>query len=336
MPEISLIVPVYKVEKYLPRCLESVINQKFRDFEAILIDDGSPDKSGEICDYYAKQDDRFKVIHQKNKGVSAARNAGLKAASGKYIAFLDSDDEVDPEYLHRFLSYDETIDLVICDIVNHGVKGEVLRRRTTKQATLILSKDAILELAKGHAIDYVYSKRFSRRIIKENGIFFDEDMTLSEDTLFSCQYLLKCKKIQCLDEAYYHYYNYNEVRLSSVNDEWVEKLENANEKVLGVLEKQFPCIGITDIWIKRRFSYYYYYYIFDTLRGDIPKREKIKKLKKIFRMKQFDEFRPKLDYLMETDRAEWRWLLNTKNATLVVLAWSLYENLHGVRIKNAK
>ena len=97
MCKFSVIVPVYKVETYLPRCIESILNQTVTDFELILIDDGSPDCSGEICDAYAAKDSRIRVIHQKNGGVSKARNAGLDIAQGEYIVFVDSDDWVDAD-----------------------------------------------------------------------------------------------------------------------------------------------------------------------------------------------------------------------------------------------
>ncbi|GMO37902.1 MAG: hypothetical protein Ta2B_17610 [Termitinemataceae bacterium] len=99
MPVISVIIPVYNVEHYLRRCLDSVLAQTFTDFECILIDDGSPDKSPAICDEYAKKDSRFVVIHQANAGVSAARNAGLDIAQGEWITFVDSDDWIEPDML---------------------------------------------------------------------------------------------------------------------------------------------------------------------------------------------------------------------------------------------
>ena len=97
MPEISVIVPVYNTEKYLDRCIRSIIDQTFSDFELILVDDGSKDNSGFICDEWEKKDSRIKVIHQKNAGAGAARNAGLAIAKGNYINFVDSDDWITPE-----------------------------------------------------------------------------------------------------------------------------------------------------------------------------------------------------------------------------------------------
>ncbi|MBQ9861711.1 MAG: glycosyltransferase [Clostridia bacterium] len=95
-PTISVIVPVYNVERYLPRCIDSILSQTFTDFQLILIDDGSPDACGRICDEYAARDPRIGVIHQENAGVGSARNAGLDAAVGKYIYFIDPDDSLEP------------------------------------------------------------------------------------------------------------------------------------------------------------------------------------------------------------------------------------------------
>lgn len=103
MPEISIIVPVYKVEPYLRRCVDSILNQTFTDFELILVDDGSPDNCGHLCDILAEQDTRIRVIHQDNHGLSVARNAGVDASIGEYVCFVDSDDLVTPDYCERLL-----------------------------------------------------------------------------------------------------------------------------------------------------------------------------------------------------------------------------------------
>lgn len=117
MPELSIIVPVYKVEKYLSKCIESILAQTFTDFECILIDDGSPDKCGEICEEYAAKDSRIRVIHQKNQGVSAARNAGLDIATGTYLGFVDSDDSIEPEMYETMIKIakDNQLDIVACE-----------------------------------------------------------------------------------------------------------------------------------------------------------------------------------------------------------------------------
>ena len=114
-PCISVIVPVYKVEEYLPECIDSILSQTFRDFELILVDDGSPDNCGRICDEYAARDARVRVIHQKNQGLAGARNAALDVAAGEYVTFIDSDDVVSGVYLERLLSVmEDDTDITVC------------------------------------------------------------------------------------------------------------------------------------------------------------------------------------------------------------------------------
>ena len=105
VPEISIIVPVYKVEEYLSQCIDSILVQTFTNFELLLVDDGSPDRCGEMCEEYAQKDERIRVFHQENAGVSTARNKGLAEAYGKYIVFVDSDDYILPAYLEDCLLY---------------------------------------------------------------------------------------------------------------------------------------------------------------------------------------------------------------------------------------
>lgn len=117
-PIISVIVPVYNVEEYLSRCIDSILAQTFTDFELLLINDGSTDNSGRICDEYIKNDSRIKVFHTKNFGVSSARNKGIENAIGKYISFVDSDDEVFNTYLETLYNH-----IVKCDIVFSRISG---------------------------------------------------------------------------------------------------------------------------------------------------------------------------------------------------------------------
>lgn len=129
MIELSIIVPVYNVESHLPKCLESILNQTFRDFEVILIDDGSTDNSGVICDEYCKNDYRFKVVHQLNKGVSSARNVGLEIAEGKYLGFVDADDWIEPTMYEKMISIAKMkeYDVVICGLNYYSEQSELIR-----------------------------------------------------------------------------------------------------------------------------------------------------------------------------------------------------------------
>ena len=125
---VSVIIPVYNVEKYIRKCIESVCGQTYRNLEIILIDDGSPDKSGEICDEYAAADSRIKVIHLENGGVSRARNIGLDMATGKYIGFVDSDDYIRPGMYETLVDNmeKENVDTVICGFISVTEEGDVL------------------------------------------------------------------------------------------------------------------------------------------------------------------------------------------------------------------
>ena len=129
MPELSIIVPIYKVEKYLPKCIESILNQSFIDFELILVDDGSPDYCGLICDEYAGKDSRVKVIHQNNQGVSAARNAALDVAEGRYLGFVDADDWIEKDMYQTMLqtAFVSRADVVICGIQYFTENGILIR-----------------------------------------------------------------------------------------------------------------------------------------------------------------------------------------------------------------
>ena len=122
MAEISVIVPVYNVDNYIEQCVESVVNQKYSDFELLLIDDGSKDRSGKICDRYAENDARIKVVHQQNKGVSVARNVGVALSTGKYITFLDSDDWLDQDFLETAVNLISTAN---ADILVYGKRRRI-------------------------------------------------------------------------------------------------------------------------------------------------------------------------------------------------------------------
>lgn len=168
-PVISVIIPVYKVEQYLPKCIESVCNQTFRNLEIILIDDGSPDNCGKICDEYAARDSRIRVIHKENGGVSTARNAGLKAASGELIGFVDSDDWIEPdafEFLYNNL-IKEDADISLCSAYEHrGEQVNVLHCPVTN--AILSGQDALKVALQSPTIGFaLWNKLFRRHIISD-------------------------------------------------------------------------------------------------------------------------------------------------------------------------
>lgn len=204
MPKVSIIVPVYKAEKYLPQCVDSILSQTFSDWECILVDDGSPDCSGVICDEYAQKDARIRVIHKENGGVSSARNAGLEEACGEWICFVDSDDTIQPSYLDDFEIDSTEVDLYMQGYVR--VNGDKIIsthdfagcKKTDFFSVLAYSED-------NHIVNSPWIKLFKRSIIVDNNVLFDTNTSYGEDHLFSLAYLLHVSKVKYTQAVGYNY-----------------------------------------------------------------------------------------------------------------------------------
>ena len=205
VPKVSIIVPVYKVEKYLRKCIDSIINQTLKDIEIILVDDGSPDKCGKICDEYAAKDTRIKVIHKENGGLSSARNAGMEVAEGEYIGFVDSDDWIESDmYMTLWQkAKDINADLVNCDYFRNND-----RIKTNIQKNIVYDKKCIDELLttsnSNKVLWFVWRNIYRRELINDYNIHFMEGNVI-EDSPFNLLFLLNCNKICSIDSAFYHY-----------------------------------------------------------------------------------------------------------------------------------
>ena len=210
IPEISIIVPVYKVEKYLDRCVRSIMNQSFSDFELLLVDDGSPDACPQKCDEWGLKDRRIKVIHKKNSGLSSARNAGIAMASGKYICFVDSDDwlEIDSiDYLHDLLLRCNA-DLAVGSFIrvasdDKTTKQERIREQNEKTLT---GKDFIknlLKVSSGESLPYAWAKLYKRELFED--LRYTIGIT-SEDwpVTFACA--LKSNVVAMSSKVVYNYF----------------------------------------------------------------------------------------------------------------------------------
>ena len=186
---ISVIVPVYNVENYLSKCISSIIKQSYKNFELILVDDGSTDKSGAICDIFAEKDGRIKALHKINEGVSSARNYGIKQACGKYICFVDSDDYVLDDYLLNLIScVDNDIDFVLSgyELISNSSHyiSSVSNYICTGKTRLLLSSYSRL-----YCCYAPYGKLFKRNIISKHNLQFDPAIHYGEDRLFVFGYL---------------------------------------------------------------------------------------------------------------------------------------------------
>lgn len=213
MPKFSIIVPIYNVEAFLKECIESVLAQTFSDYELLLVDDGSPDRCGEICDEYALKDDRIRVIHKQNGGLSDARNAGLDQAIGEYILFFDSDDTIFPELLETTVAVmDEGNDLVSFHLQGMFVNSEekATCHKTTRTYDLGL-EDLRYKFIQRVLLPYeigweACTRVFRRSLIEEYELrFADNRKIFAEDLYFSLCYCAHASKIVSLDRILYNY-----------------------------------------------------------------------------------------------------------------------------------
>lgn len=202
IPHISIIVPVYNVEKYLRRCIDSILAQTFTNFELLLIDDGSTDKSGEICDEYVKRDNRIKVFHKENGGVSSARNVGLDHMIGKWVCFCDSDDYVLPSWLKN-LCPNNNSDLIISGFIAKNNNGLEMKQCIDKSLGL---RQTIIELERKDIFGYLWCKCFKASIIKKANLKFDIHYIIWEDVLFIYQYFCQIQTVTNI-KAFDYVYN---------------------------------------------------------------------------------------------------------------------------------
>lgn len=242
MDLISVIVPIYKVEKYLDECIESIVSQSYENIEIILVDDGSPDRCPEMCDAWAEKDSRIHVIHKENGGLSDARNAGMAASSGAFIAFVDSDDILEPEYieyLHQAIC-ETGADVSECayerfrdkpEIVNNSCDGRCSPIIITKEEALYHFSNCL------HPVNHqVWDKLYRRELIEDIPFIYGRQ---SQDVLFSCHVFGKCNKIAFIDNILYHWRNHSESASGKFLRQRLDALETFWQS-LNYLQEYYP------------------------------------------------------------------------------------------------
>ena len=208
-PKISIIVPIYNAQKTIERCIDSILNQDFSDFELILIDDGSKDNSGKICDTYAGKDQRVRVIHKENSGVSASRNLALREAKGEYLQFLDADDWITPNATRLLVESMETndCDMVIADF--YRVIGERLSHKGSIDEDGVLSREEFANNMMENPADFYYgvlwNKLYKRSIIEKYQLCMNPKISWCEDFMFNLEYIRHCENIFVLQVPIYYY-----------------------------------------------------------------------------------------------------------------------------------
>lgn len=281
---ISVIVPIYNAEKYLHRCIDSILAQSYTDFELLLIDDGSPDNSGAICDNYAAKDGRIRVFHKENGGVSSARNIGIKYAIGDWISFIDSDDYVNCDYLYELYKYHISADLIIGSFQMVGTNIEDFYGIIPVNSfTRTQFKDMLVLYGGGENLGCACFKLYKRDIIRRYNILYNDNISASEDWLFTLDYLRYIHTICTSDKPNYYYERSNSESLSQHNrdfDSYFYAMEQFYNKVAEV-EQDLGVDGLDSIYIdvirnfiRKQVKYLYF-------NKQIAYNEKISKIKKL-------------------------------------------------------
>lgn len=241
-PLISVIVPVYKVEKYISRCIDSIINQTYTNLEIIIVDDGSPDCSGEICDEYARNDSRIKVIHQKNQGLVGARQAAIKLATGKYLAFVDSDDYIHLEMLECMsnLAESEQLDITWCNVEVILREGE---RRLHKVSFNNDARVMVHRLLNGQIQGWTCNKLIRTDYWRNCNLICDIKYCMLEDMLTSLQILCQKPKMGYVDNYFYYYDRTNDDAYTSDKE-----LVNPLAKATGNAEHMYEYLVNNNLW----------------------------------------------------------------------------------------
>ena len=237
-PLISVIVPIYKIDRYLGVCIESILNQTYTNLEVVLVDDGSPDRCPEICDLYAKKDARIKVIHKLNGGLVSARKAGILSATGKYIGYVDGDDWIGPGFYYSLYA---SIQESEADVAIAGFSRDLFsKRKNILNGVMsgVYSGDALEEL-KSKMISngdffsygittYLWNKLFRREVLLPHQLACHDSITIGEDAAVTYTTLMDCKKVVVTDNCAYHYRQREDSMLKQTSD-YCEEFKRLHE-----------------------------------------------------------------------------------------------------------
>ena len=236
---VSIVIPIYNAEKYIAQCLDSILNQTYKELQVIVVNDGSKDNSLNILESYANKYSNILLIKKENGGVSSARNLGLKYASGKYLAFIDADDYVEPDYIEVLVCNIEkyNADASICGFFQH--KRNKKQKQITRAFTIIYSQQEVMKqvLSGKYFTGSLWNKLFKTELLKEQ--IFNENIHYGEDLLFTFQYLEKCSSVCYNTKKLYHYIlNPNSIVRSKFNTKKLSLLESL-QIIIDATEKNY-------------------------------------------------------------------------------------------------
>ena len=290
---LSIIVPVYNVSNYLCGCLGSILSQSYSSFECILIDDGSTDGSGAICDEYSRKDSRIRVFHKENEGVSSARNVGLDYASGTWVFFMDSDDLLTSGALELLISHaTNCVDMVYGGIQKFNEVEDCLERIKVDhvgEVSIEEALDAFVVSSKrsGFWHRYLFTRIYRMSIIKEFGLRFNSSIHYKEDGLFVVQYLCRCvNKVFCISDIVYLYRQTSNGAMGSLATSYNAKLLT-NVDSHGLILQELKQYGVSKDLIERERNAIIqnYYWIASIMKrsGDLTRRNKQALIEKIIK-----------------------------------------------------
>lgn len=281
-PLISIIIPVYQAERYLHRCMESVLAQTYPNWECILIDDGSLDNSGKICQDYSAKDTRIHIIHQNNAGASSARNAGIESSQGDFLCFIDADDYVTPDYISSMYNEMESnVDLIFQGITHlQGEKTTLLGFKEKK----IYSVDSSCKFFDEYSLFRFcgsYCKLFRRTIIEQNHIRYSKNIICAEDYDFLLRYLIHCENFKVLPCYNYIYISYGgsvSTRIYSFDKEYSGLCQIT--KSMASFALKVPTVSLV---VQQRFlvTYYTQRVLFSNYRNDYSRHCRLLNFKTI-------------------------------------------------------
>lgn len=297
MSKLSIVVPVYNVEKNLDRCITSVLNQAFSDWEMILVDDGSKDNCPSICDAYAKKDNRIKVIHKENGGLSSARNAGLQMAKGEYVGFVDSDDTINDEMYSRMIEIADknNVDFVMSDYMRIPLNKPPYMKTLNIHGGLYtkenIQKDIYPSLIMGSNIDYgpllsVWHCMYRVDFLKSNSLSFNNDVRWSEDNIFSAKVGYCASSFFYLkgDGLYNYYQNKGTITTSYKKGAW-----QVYSKMNEYLYEYFMDKENYDFSQQLKWHMIYYACVCASQTRSLPKKEAEQELKSILHSPQLEK-----------------------------------------------
>ncbi len=286
---ISVIIPIYKVEKYLRKCLDSVINQTYKNLEIILVDDGSPDACPQICDEYAKNDDRIKVIHKENGGQSTARNAALDICTGEYIAFIDSDDYVDKMYIEKLYkaAKDKNAQIAICSFFYTDETGKIWKGDKLENKVVSGDEKMFCFFRSNECIDAACFKIYHNSIWKDLRYPIGK---VAEDASISDITFMKANAVCFIDEYLYYYFQRGDSAMGKFKNNGTKIALDSIEAFKGRLSR---------VDVNSKFYIPALFQFFDTYLYIYSKVKKGKKLKKTIRKDfkiQFKKYKHELNF----------------------------------------